>query len=177
MSELTLEKIKIRDLKEYSNNAKEHPAEQISKIRDSIISFGYNDPIAIDENNEIIEGHGRLLALKQMNASGDKEIQVIKITGLSEDQKKAYRIAHNKLNLDTGFDLGKLGKEFNLLEDTDFFGDTGFSTKEISELWDNKEDSNTETIEHEKVSLIEHTCPECDFSWKEEIIKSKKRGD
>lgn len=174
MSEITLEKIKIRDLKEYSNNAKEHPPEQIEKIRDSIITFGYNDPIAIDENNEIIEGHGRLLALKQMNSSGDREIKVIKITGLDDAQKKAYRIAHNKLNMDTGFDLDKLGKEFNLLEDTDFFEDAGFSTKEISELWDKKEDTS-ELIEQDKTSLIEHTCPECDFSWKEEIKKSKKR--
>jgi len=68
MSEIALEEVKISELVEYSNNAKDHPLEQIGKIRDSIISFDYLDPIAIDEKNIIIEGHGRLLALKQLSS-------------------------------------------------------------------------------------------------------------
>ena len=63
---MVLEKIKITDLKEYENNAKEHPEEQINQIIASIKEFGFNDPIAIDENNVIIEGHGRLYALQPL---------------------------------------------------------------------------------------------------------------
>lgn len=174
MGEIKLETIKLKDLKSYENNTKLHPQEQIERIRDSIISFGYLDPIAIDENNEIIEGHGRLLAFKQIDSTGEKEINVIRITGLSDHQKKAYRIAHNKLNMSTDFDLDKLGKEFNLLEDTDFLSDTGFNLKEITEIWDSKKETSN-LIEQEKTSTIEHTCPECGFKYSEEFNKSRKR--
>jgi hypothetical protein len=177
MSKITLEKIKIKDLIAYTNNAKLHDPFQVEKIRDSIISFGYNDPIAVDENNEIIEGHGRLMAFKQIDTSGEKEIEVIRIVGLNEAQKKSYRIAHNKINLDTGWDLDKLGKEFNNLEDTDFLTDTGFSLKEITEVWESKgkDKSNSELIEQDKSSTISHTCPECGHSWEETIKKSRSR--
>lgn len=167
-------KVKIKDLIEYPNNTKIHTPEQIQDIRDSIIALQDLDPIQIDEDNVILCGHGRKLAWMQIDSTGEKELEVLKFTGLHEDAKKAWRIANNKIPMSTGFDLDKLGKEFNLLEDTDFFDSTGFSVKEISDLWDKKEDAS-ELIEQEKTSLIEHTCPECDFSWKEEIKKSKKR--
>ena len=145
-------------------------------IRDSIVALGYLSRIEIDENNIILAGHGRLESLKQIDKSGEKEIEVIQFIGLTDAQKKAYRIAHNKLNLDTGFDFDKLGKEFNLLEDTDFFKDTGFSVKEISEIWENeKKESTTELIEQDKTSVIEHRCPACNHSWEEEIKKSRRR--
>lgn len=173
MSEITLEDLKLSELVEYSNNAKEHPADQVEKIRDSIVSFDYLDPIAVDENNIIIEGHGRLMALKQINSDMTKKIKVLRITGMTEAGKKAYRIAHNKLNADSGFDLDKLGKEFNALEDSDFFGDTGFSTGEISEVWEKKDTS--EITDSDKTTVIEHTCPECGHNWEQEIKKSNKR--
>lgn len=65
---MQIEKVKIADLLEYKNNAKEHPQWQIEQIVESIEKFGFNDPIAIDENNIIIEGHGRLYALQEMGA-------------------------------------------------------------------------------------------------------------
>tara|TARA_R110000824_G_scaffold227945_1_gene415753 strand:+ start:673 stop:1266 length:594 start_codon:yes stop_codon:yes gene_type:complete len=133
---MELQKIKISEIKPYPNNAKLHTAEQLGKIRDSIISFGYNDPIALDESNEIIEGHGRLEALKQINP--DQEIDIIRLTGLTDSQKKAYRIAHNKLNMITDFDFDILKEEFHSLEDTDNFNDTGFDVSEISDIWDTK---------------------------------------
>lgn len=177
MSEIKFEKLKIEDIKGYENNAKEHPQEQISKIRDSIISFGYLDPIAVDEDNIIIEGHGRLAAIKQISADPKKEIKILRVIGLDEGQKRAYRIAHNKLNMETGFDLDKLGKEFNLLEGSDFFKDTGFDTKEITEIWerDEKEEKSSELVESEKKSVMEYTCPECGHQWEKEFAKSNTR--
>lgn len=58
--------LNISEIKEYENNSKEHPEWQISQIANSIKKFGFNDPIAIDENNIIIEGHGRYLAAKKL---------------------------------------------------------------------------------------------------------------
>jgi len=129
-------KLKLKDIKPYKRNAKLHPESHIEKIRDSIISFGYKDPIAVDETNTIIEGHGRLRALYQIDSTGEKEIDVLQITDLNESEKRAYRIAHNKLNMMTDFDVKILKEEFYKLEDTENFNDTGFDTKEITEIWD-----------------------------------------
>ena len=146
-SEGTIVKRKLSDLKAYKNNAKIHTTDQISKIRDSIQSFGYKDLIAVDENNVIIEGHGRLQALYQLDSTGSKEISVVQITDLNENEKKAYRIAHNKLSLMTDFDEEKLGSEFNSLEDTDSFNDTGFSNNEITDIWDKDKEAVDDDFE------------------------------
>lgn len=138
-SEGKLIKLKLSQIRSYKNNAKLHTTEQIGKIRDSILTFGYKDLIAVDENNVILEGHGRLQALYQIDSTGNKEISVMQITDLNDSEKKAYRIAHNKLNMDTGFDDSKLSKEFNDLEKTDNFNDTGFNVAEISEIWEKSE--------------------------------------
>ena len=129
-------RLKLKDIKPYKNNAKIHTEKQIGKIRDSIISFGYKDLIAVDENNVILEGHGRLRALYMIDITGYKEIQVWQITDFNKSEKKAYRIAHNKLTMSTDFDNDILSGEFNELEDTDNFNDTGFDQKEITEIWD-----------------------------------------
>lgn len=101
-------KKKIRDIIPYGNNAKEHPKEQIEQIKKSIQEFGNNDPIALDENNVIIEGHGRLAALKELEY---EEVECIVLHGLSEEQKKAYRLVHNQLTMNTGWDMDKLKSE------------------------------------------------------------------
>lgn len=103
-------KIKISDVIPYENNAKEHPEEQIKQIKNSIQEFGNNDPIAIDENNVIIEGHGRYLALKEL---GYDEIECIVLPNLTEEQKSAYRIVHNQLTMNTGWDEERLKEELD----------------------------------------------------------------
>ena len=113
---MKIEKIDINDIKPYVNNAKLHPAEQIEQIKKSILEFGNNDPIAIDENNTIIEGHGRYLALKEL---GYEEVEVIKLSHLSEEKKKAYILVHNKLTMNTGFDIDILNEELAEIENID----------------------------------------------------------
>lgn len=107
---MQIETVKVKDLVEYEGNAKLHPQDQIDKIKKSILEFGNNDPIAIDENNIIIEGHGRLKALTQL---GYDEAEAIRLSHLTEEQKRAYILVHNKLNLDTGFDADLLGSELD----------------------------------------------------------------
>ena len=106
----------INELKPYKNNAKKHPQKQIDKIKKSIEEFGFNDPIGIDENNMIIEGNGRYEALKQM---GIKKIPCIELKNMTEEQKKAYILVHNKLNMDTGFDVDILNDELLSIDTID----------------------------------------------------------
>ena len=134
--DLKIEKVKIDEIKTYENNAKLHPSEQIEQIKKSIELFGFNDPIAIDENNMIIEGHGRYIALKEL---GYEEVDCIRLTHLNEKEKKAYIIAHNKINLNTGFDTDILAEEIqNVFEDIDMT-ELGFGDFEISMLVDDME--------------------------------------
>ena len=113
---MQIEKIKIDNINPYVNNAKLHPAEQVEQIKKSILEFGNNDPIAIDENNTIIEGHGRYLALKEL---GYEEVEVIKLSHLTEEQKKAYILVHNKLTMNTDFDIDILNEELEQIENID----------------------------------------------------------
>lgn len=125
--------MKLADITMYEMNAKLHPKDQIEQIVKSIKEFGFNDPIAIDENNVIIEGHGRYLACKKLKMD---EVPIIKLSHLSEPQKKAYILAHNKLTLNSGFDTGLLGLEFDFLKEIDDFdlSLTGFGPLEITSI-------------------------------------------
>ena len=110
---LQIELVPIGSIRPYENNAKIHTAEQIEQIKNSILEFGNNDPIAIDADGVIIEGHGRLMALESL---GYKEVEVIRLGHLSEEQRKAYTLIHNKLTMNTGFDLDILAEELAAIE-------------------------------------------------------------
>lgn len=129
-------KLKVKDLKPFEKNAKKHPKEQIQQIVNSIEKFGMNDPIGIDENNMVLEGHGRLLALKQM---GIDEVDCICLTHMSDIEKRAYILAHNQTTLNTGFETLILKGELEFLKDADFdLGLTGFSMQDITDLFHEK---------------------------------------
>lgn len=129
---MKIEEININEIRMYENNAKEHPEEQIQQIINSVKEFGFNDPIAIDENNIIIEGHGRLMALEKL---GWTKVPVIRLSHLDETKKKAYIIAHNKLTMNTGFDIEKLTEELEFLKNQDYdLTETGFEWDELDIL-------------------------------------------
>ena len=121
---MQIEVLPIDDVVPYENNAKEHPNWQIEQIAKSIEEFGNNDPIAIDENNVIIEGHGRLFALKKL---GYNEVECIRLSHLSDEQKRAYILAHNQLTLNSGFDTATLDEELAKIKDINM-DDFGFDT-------------------------------------------------
>jgi ParB-like chromosome segregation protein Spo0J len=94
-------KIPINQLTPDPANAKDHPAVQIEQIKNSIERFGNLDPIGVwGENNLIVEGHGRYEALKGL---GYKEAECIRLDQLSEEERRAYALAHNKLTMNSGF--------------------------------------------------------------------------
>lgn len=98
---LEIEYIPIDKITPDEKNAKEHPQEQIEQIKKSIEDNGMNDPIAIwGKKNIIVEGHGRLMALKEL---GHTEAPVIRLDHLTNDQRKAYALIHNKTTMNSGF--------------------------------------------------------------------------
>ena len=153
---------KIEDIKLYEKNAKNHPEWQIEQIKNSIKEFGYNDPIAIDENNIIVEGHGRYIALKEL---GYEQIEVLKLSHMSNEQKKAYIIAHNKTCMNTGFNLETLEEELKSISELDLTL-TGFTEFEIEDMLNIKNsdidiDSILSDIEIEKKEKEPKRCPHC----------------
>lgn len=131
MRQLEIEYVPISELKAYVNNAKEHPAEQVEQIKKSIVEFGMNDPIAVWKDNEIIEGHGRLLACSELG--GDYSIvPIIRLDHLTDEQRKAYALVHNKLTMNSDFNLDLLNMELESIIDIDM-GDFGLFIDEEEE--------------------------------------------
>lgn len=149
---LEIEYVDINSIKPYENNAKEHPREQIEQIKKSIQEFGNNDPIAV-WNNEIVEGHGRYIALTEL---GEKEIPIIRLDNLTDEQRKAYTLVHNKLTMNSDFDFDLLTKELDSIIDINM-EDFGFN--EISIDWDSVEEITEEEYEEPQHKMLE--CPQC----------------
>lgn len=112
---LSIEYISLDEIKPYEGNAKLHPEEQIEEIVSSIREVGFKDPIGI-WNNEIVEGHGRYEAAKRL---GMTEVPVIRLDDLTDEQRKAYALIHNKTTMDSDFDLSVLAKEIEGIHDID----------------------------------------------------------
>lgn len=150
---LKIEYVDINSIKPYENNAKEHPREQIEQIKKSIQEFGNNDPIAV-WNNEIVEGHGRYQALKELDI---KEIPIIRLDNLTDEQRKAYILIHNKLTMNSDFDFDILNEELDNILDIDM-EDFGFLKTEKINLDDFFVDTPEQKKENKKETIV---CPYC----------------
>lgn len=158
MNKLKVEYLPKEELKAYAKNAKKHSPEQIESIKKSIKKFGFNDPIAVWKDNEIIEGHGRLLAVMEMDDI--KEVPIIRLDSLTDKERKAYTIAHNKLTMNTGFDNDLLGEELKSIMDEIDMTDFGFGDFELTMLtedfepepYDDTEIEGYEEIGEEKLA-------------------------
>ena len=115
MDKLKIEYVPIDSIKPYKNNAKLHPDEQVEQICNSIRETGFNDPIGV-WHDEIVEGHGRLLAAEKL---GMKEVPIIRLDDLTDEQRRAYMLAHNKLTMNSGFDIELLDMELAEIETID----------------------------------------------------------
>ena len=130
---MQIEYVDINSIKPYKKNAKLHPKEQIEQIKKSIEEFGNNDPIAIWKD-EIVEGHGRLIALKEL---GYKEIPIIRLDHLTDEERKAYTLVHNKLTMNSDFDFDILKEEldnFDTIDMSEFGFDIDLDIEEQQEI-------------------------------------------
>jgi DNA modification methylase len=129
---LKIEQRPVDSLVAYALNARTHDDTQIRQIADSIEAFGFNDPIAVDGENVIIEGHGRLLAAKLIGMS---EVPCFQLAHLTPEQKKLYAIAHNRVAENAGWDEDKLAQILGSLQGTDLdLSLSGFDQSEIDDM-------------------------------------------
>lgn len=136
----------LTDLKPDPRNARTHPKRQIDQLQASMREFGFTNPILADPEGGIIAGHGRLIAAR---ALGMTEVPVIELSGLTDAQKRALRLADNKIALNAGWDLEILQLELAELSAIDVDIDptlTGFSTGEIDVIVDGPDDPEDEVI-------------------------------
>jgi DNA modification methylase len=133
----------VVDLKPYLHNARTHSTKQIRQIAKSIKRFGFCNPVLISDDNQIIAGHGRVEAARKL---GIEMVPTVRLTHLSEVEKRAYILADNKLAEKAGWDRETLAIELQALADLDFEIElTGFVTSEIDIILDEARDSGSAT--------------------------------
>lgn len=151
--------------KPYPKNAKKHSDAQLKLIAASLKEFGWQQPIVVDKNNEIIVGHGRYFAY-QKYPEGIEKPWIQKADKLTPAQVKAYRLADNKLNesewdMDLAIEeltnLDKMGVDISLLGFNPLIinGEFNFKNMEL----------NPETIEHQAGEHKTRPCPNCGFEF------------
>ena len=129
---MNIEYIKTGELQGYEANTRTHSPEQVEQLANSITEFGFTNPVLIDGERQIIAGHGRLAAAKKLSMD---EIPCIVLDHLTEDQRRAYVIADNKLALNAGWDEDLLKIELNALESLGFdLTIIGFNAEELDDL-------------------------------------------
>lgn len=131
---LAVEYVDIKDIQPYENNARKHNSKDVEAIEASIEEFGFNDPIGVwTDKNIIVEGHGRYQAAKNL---GMTQVPIIRLDHLTDEQRKAYGLAHNKTAELSDWDFDLLDVEMESIDDIDM---TQFGFEFVDEF-----------IEHEK---------------------------
>lgn len=110
------EEMMVADLKPYERNAKKHDDKQIKNVMESIRQFGFAQPIVVDKNNVVIIGHCRLIAAKRL---GLREVPVLRMEELTEEQAQKLRLLDNKLN-ESEWDMELLAEDIPELDWSDF---------------------------------------------------------
>ncbi|EPE2564268.1 ParB/Srx family N-terminal domain-containing protein [Escherichia coli] len=154
---LKIEYLPVGKLLRYAKNSRTHSDEQVEQLVNSIREFGFTNPVLIDEKNELIAEHGRLAAAEILEMD---KVPAIRLSNLSEKQKKAYRIADNKLALNAGWDMQLLAEEVKELMDDDFDIDLlGFNDAELDEMLSDEqpqeEDDNSSPVVQIKYLAID----------------------
>ena len=154
--------VSVASLVPYARNSRTHSESQISQIAGSIREFGFTNPVLIDAENGIIAGHGRVMAAHLL---GLDKAPCIRLTHLTDTQRKAYIIADNKLALNSGWDEAMLGLELSDLREADFNLDLiGFDADEIEQALNPEEPNFEPGTEDDQGKLDEKSpieCPHC----------------
>lgn len=150
----------------YARNARTHSAAQVAQIAASMREWGWTNPVLALPDGQIIAGHGRVLAARQL---GIESVPVIVAEGWSEAQTRAYVIADNKLALNAGWDDDLLKLELGDLAALDFdLALTGFGPLEMANIFDTgvmgAPESSAEEIDPDDYKMG-CTCPKCGFEF------------
>lgn len=154
-----LQSVEIAKIKPYKNNAKIHGKNQLKKLQESISEFGFLTPCLIDQDFNLIAGHGRVEAAK---ALGMKEVPCVYIENLNETQRRAYILADNKLSELAEWDLEILNQELAELSEAGMdITLVGFElNNEITQELNDGVEISIESLGDEN---FKYECPECGF--------------
>jgi ParB-like chromosome segregation protein Spo0J len=159
MTKLAIKYKKPAELVVYANNSRTHSDTQVAQLVASLQEFGFTNPILIDATNGIIAGHGRLRAAVEL---GYETVPTIELSNLTDEQRRAYIIADNKLALNAGWDNELLAFELQHLQNAGFDLElTGFNADDLKALTledpDLDEDFKEPSDESRNTLLIECT--------------------
>lgn len=150
---MELTEIPIEQLIPYARNARTHSDDQVAQIAASIKEFGFTNPVLVDGVGGIIAGHGRVLAARKLDLLS---VPVIKLDYLTENQKRAYIIADNKLALNAGWDDAMLKLEIESLDSDGYDLDLlGFSDEELMALLDPQEEPQHGLVDEDQVPEVQ----------------------
>lgn len=150
----------VADLIPYALNSREHSDDQVAQIAASIRAFGFTNPVLIDEHNNLIAGHGRVMAARKL---GMTEVPAIVVTGMDERKRRALIIADNKLALNASWDMEALLVEMKDLSD-EYGLLTGFSIEELAQMFDEVSFAPGTEDDQGKLDQLAPkmvTCPHC----------------
>jgi DNA modification methylase len=144
---MQIETVAVDRLRPYAGNARTHSKKQIKQIARSIERFGFCNPVLVDDQEQIIAGHGRVVAAKLL---GITDVPTVKLAHLSEADKRAYVLADNRLAEKAGWDREVLAIELQALIDLDFEVElTGFETAEVDLILDEAKEAAGGTSDRE----------------------------
>ena len=161
MSDLSIEQKAIEDLRPWARNARTHSRKQIRQIADSIKTFGFTNPVLIDRDDTILAGHGRVAAAKLL---GMATVPCVRLEHMSQQQKRAYVLADNKLALNAGWDDDLLADELQALLDADLgfeFEVTGFSIPEIDAILEDQSPQEPGNPDEDRLPDLVDGPPRC----------------
>lgn len=160
MNDLKIVYLAPDELTPYERNARQHTPTDIEQIKTSILKVGFDDPIGIwGEQNIVVEGHGRLIAAKELHLD---KVPCIRLDHMTDAQRRDYAIRHNRTQELSSWDFDKLEQEIAaLMIDGSDMSDLKFALKGLAE-----ENPEQEFLNAEKQR--NHVCPRCGHVWARE---------
>lgn len=148
----------VERLVPFEGNARTHSAAQVAQLAASIERFGFLAPILVDGESGILAGHGRLMAAREL---GMQQVPVVVLDHLTQDERRAYVLADNKIAENAGWDEERLAEELGALMEAEFdMGALGFSDDDLRRLTDGLELGAFEQLSQPLASVTERAEPE-----------------
>jgi ParB-like chromosome segregation protein Spo0J len=158
-----IEHIPVKKLTPYARNSRTHSDIQVAQIAASIKEFGFTNPVLIDEGNDIIAGHGRVLAAQKL---GLDSVPCIRLSHLTNTQQRAYVITDNQLALNAGWNFDMLSVEIDELNDEKYdISKIGFSNAELAEIIGSANEIDVNEQENTIADKKTCICPKCNHEF------------